>query len=134
MLALTGFVLSARSQARLVDVHPDLRRIVRRAIKLTPVDFMVTDGRRTLKRQKELVAIGATWTLNSRHLTGHAVDLAAVVGNRVRWDWPLYFKLRDAMMAAAAEWETPLEWGGDWPGRQADGPHFQLPWAKYPAP
>jgi peptidoglycan L-alanyl-D-glutamate endopeptidase CwlK len=68
--------------------------------------------------------------MNSRHLTGHAVDLAAVVGTEVRWDWPLYDKLSGFMKAAAKELNIPIEWGGDW--KFKDGPHFQLPWKEYP--
>jgi peptidoglycan L-alanyl-D-glutamate endopeptidase CwlK len=123
--------LSARSRQRLTGVHQDLVRVVLRAAELTEVDFVVTEGVRTLARQKQLVAAGASKTLRSRHLTGHAVDLAAVVGGQVRWDWPLYHKLADAMKRAAAELGVPLEWGGDWRTFK-DGPHFQLPWGAYP--
>ena len=129
---MTGFVLSSRSQNRLLDVHPDLKRVVRRAIKLSEIDFMVVEGRRTLKRQQELVRAGASQTLNSRHLTGHAVDLAAVIGRRVRWDWPLYARLNQAMQQAAEEWAVAVEWGGAWTAFP-DGPHWQLPWLAYPA-
>jgi peptidoglycan L-alanyl-D-glutamate endopeptidase CwlK len=123
--------LSARSRQRLTGVHQDLVRVVLRAAELTEVDFVVTEGVRTQARQKKLVAAGASKTLRSRHLTGHAVDLAAVVGGQVRWDWPLYHKLAGAMKRAAAELGVPLEWGGDWRTFK-DGPHFQLPWGAYP--
>lgn len=125
------FVLGARSLQRLEGVHEDLVAVVRRAIELTEIDFTVTEGLRTKKRQAELVAAGASQTLNSRHLTGHAVDLAALLGGKVRWDWPLYTKLSKAMKAAAAEKGVPIEWGGDWKTFK-DGPHFQLPWKAYP--
>jgi peptidoglycan L-alanyl-D-glutamate endopeptidase CwlK len=126
------FSLGLKSEGRLVGVHPDLVRVVRRALELSEVDFTVLEGLRTLERQKELVAAGASWTMKSRHLTGHAVDLAALLGGQVRWDWPLYHKIAAAMKAAAKELGIPLEWGGDWDPRQLDGPHFQLPWKDYP--
>lgn len=119
-----NFVLSARSRTRLTGVHPALTAVVERAIALTSVDFMVTEGLRTPKRQAELVRAGASRTLNSRHLTGHAVDLAALVDGAVRWDWPLYPRIAGAMKAAAAERGVALIWGGDW--RMRDGPHFEL--------
>lgn len=122
-------MLNVRSEKNLVGVHPDLVKVVRKAAELSEVEFIVTEGLRTLERQKELVAKGASQTLNSRHLTGHAVDLAAVVGTEVRWDWPLYDKLAVAMKQAAKELGIDIEWGGDWKFR--DGPHFQLPIAKY---
>ena len=125
------FKLSRRSLARLEGVHPDLVAIVKRAIEITPVDFGVSEGLRTIQRQRELLASGATTTMNSRHLTGHAVDLVAYVGSEVRWDWPLYDKIAGAMKEAANEQDTPIEWGGDWHSFK-DGPHFQLPWKQYP--
>lgn len=127
----SGFRLSARSEARLNWVHPDLVRVVRRAIEITTVDFAVLEGRRSHEKQQQLMAAGASQTLNSRHLTGHAVDLGAIVAGDVRWDWPLYNRIASAMKAAAAELGVPLEWGGDWTTLK-DGPHFQLPWKEYP--
>lgn len=123
--------LDARAERSLSGVHPDLARIVRRAAEITTVDFTVTEGRRTADRQRRLVRAGASRTLNSRHLTGHAVDLAAKVDGTVRWDWPLYARLAEAMKRAAAELDLPLVWGGDWRSFR-DGPHFELPREAYP--
>lgn len=125
-----GFKLSNQSVGKLQGVHPDLRRVVARAIQISEIDFKVIEGRRSLVRQKELVAAGASQTLNSRHLTGHAVDLVALVNKKVRWDWPLYAIIAKAMKAAAKELNVPLEWGGDWK-KFKDGPHFQLPFKQY---
>ena len=125
--------LSKRSLARLKGVHPDLVTIVERAIEITEVDFGVSEGLRTPARQRKLVASGASTTMRSRHLTGHAVDLVAYVGPRIAWDWPLYYKIADAMKRASTNYfpAIPIEWGGDWKSFK-DGPHFQLPWKKYP--
>lgn len=127
--------LNTASEARLRGVHPDLVRVVRRCAAdwADPeTGFIVTQGLRTLEEQKLLRAKGASRTLRSRHLTGHAVDLAVSVRGQIRWDWPLYAKLAKAMKEAAKKEKVPLEWGGDWTSFK-DGPHFQLPWAKYPA-
>lgn len=123
--------LSSRDRQRLIGVHPDLIRVVELAAQRTPLPFCVLEGVRTAKRQALLVAAGASKTLKSRHLTGHAVDLAALVGGKVRWDWPLYGVLAAAMKAAAETAGVGLEWGGDWRDFK-DGPHFQLPRSKYP--
>jgi len=127
-----GFKLGKRSLERLVGVHPDLVAVVKRAIELTDVDFTVLEGMRTIARQKQLVASGASKTMNSRHLTGHAVDLAPLLGGSVSWDWPLYHRLAPFMKQAAKEVGVPVEWGGDWL-RFRDGPHWQLPFRRYPA-
>lgn len=126
------FRLSQKSIDRLSGVHPDLVAVVKRALEITEVDFAVLEGVRSRARQEQLFKQKATKTMNSRHLTGHAVDLGAYVGGSIRWDWPLYYQIADAMKAAAAELEIPLTWGGDWK-TFPDGPHFELPWAQYPA-
>lgn len=129
--------LNKRSLDNLVGVHPDLVRVVHRGAETTSVNFIVTEGVRTLARQKQLVASGASQTLNSRHIPGgpanlsHAIDVAAVVGGQVRWDWPLYEKIAVAMKLAAQLEGVLVEWGGDWRSFK-DGPHYQLPWSSYP--
>jgi peptidoglycan LD-endopeptidase CwlK len=125
------FNLSPRSLEKMRGVHPDLIQVVKLAITLTTVDFAVTEGLRTLERQKELYNKGASRTLKSRHLTGHAVDLVAYIGTEVRWDWPLFHKLADAMKAAAKELNVAIVWGGDWTSFR-DGPHFELDRKVYP--
>ncbi len=125
------YQLGMSSNHHLLGVHPDLVRVVKRAIEMSEVDFTVLEGVRTKERQAELLAAGASATMNSRHITGHAVDLGAIVAGQVRWDWPLYHKLAATMKKAAAEVGVLIEWGGDWKSFP-DGPHFQLPYKEYP--
>mgnify|MGYP000594314860 FL=1 len=125
------YTLGARSKARLKGVHPDLVKVVERAIQITTVDFTVLEGVRDPQRQRTLVESGASQTLNSRHITGHAVDLGAWVDDQVDWSWPLYHKIAAAMKEAAKQVGVPIEWGGDWRTFK-DGPHFQLPRKEYP--
>ncbi len=125
------YTLGARSKARLKGVHPDLVKVVERAIQITTVDFTVLEGLRDPQRQKKLVESGASQTLNSRHITGHAVDLGAWVDDQVDWSWPLYHQIAKAMKTAASELDVPIEWGGDWRTFK-DGPHWQLPRKEYP--
>lgn len=145
----------ARSKSRLVGVHDDLVEVANIALQLCPVPFIITEGLRTLERQKQLLAAGASKTLKSRHLTGHAVDVAAYVdldgdnmkdpNEAVRWDWPLYYPIAEAFRVAGEQLEIPIEWGGHWRllnnngpvvegdlAKFADGPHFQLPFRDYP--
>lgn len=126
-----SIVLGARSLLRLEGVHPDLVRVIKRAAATSDLDFTVLEGLRTPERQRELMKQGATKTLNSRHLTGHAVDLAPMLGGKVSWDWPLYHRLAKIVKAAAAAEGVPIQWGGDWRTFK-DGPHWELPWKQYP--
>lgn len=125
------FKFSARSMRNLKGVHPDLVKVAVRALEITDIDFGVTEGLRTVDRQRELVAAGASRTMNSRHLTGHAIDVVALIGGEVRWDWPLYARLAVHFKAAAHELQVPITWGGDWP-RFRDGPHYELQRKRYP--
>ena len=122
------YKLSLRSRQRLSGVHPDLVAVVKRAIEITEQDFSVIEGIRHIERQRQLVAKGKSTTMNSRHLTGHAVDL---VPYPVSWEWEYFYPIADAMKTAAKELNVDLEWGGDWKSFP-DGPHFQLSWKKYP--
>jgi len=125
------YKLGPRSKQRLNGVHEDLAKVVERAIEITTVDFTVLEGLRTPERQKVLMEAGASQTLNSRHITGHAVDLGAWIEDEVRWDWPLYHKIASAMKEAAKEAGVAIVWGGDWRTFK-DGPHFELDRRKYP--
>jgi peptidoglycan L-alanyl-D-glutamate endopeptidase CwlK len=142
-------------------VHPDLQAVVRAAnAHIAGLGFIVTEGLRTKERQAELFASGASKTMNSRHLTGHAVDLAATVGGEIRWEMNLYYKLARAVRTASVAHQFSVTWGAFWgelskvaDNEEAlanavalyvarckkagskpliDGPHFELSWAKYP--
>lgn len=145
--------LSLRSYSKLYGVDKKLTQVVQDAIKTTTVDFGVIEGVRSLGRQKELVAQGASQTMKSRHLTGDAVDLMAYIGFRGSWELNLYDNIADSMKLAAQKNNTKIRWGcawhidniADWEGtmeeamldyvdlRRAqgrrpflDGPHFEL--------
>lgn len=132
--------LSPSDERHLKKLHPDLARVIRRAAAMWPHKdqvFFITCSLRTLAEQKKLMASGASRTMRSRHLPGkktglsHAVDLAIKLDGKVRWDWPLFAQMAQTIKAAAKVEKVPVEWGGDWKSFR-DGPHFQLPWAKYP--
>jgi len=140
------FALGTTSKARLEGVHPDLVRVVKRAIQITRQDFSVLEGVREPARQKALYAQGrtapgqiVTWTLTSNHFKrkdgwGYAVDL---IPHPVDWEGPNRFPKFDeiarAMFAAAAELGIAIRWGADWDrdGKprergESDSPHFEL--------
>ena len=150
---MSKFTLGKSSLKELQGVHSDLIAIVTRAIEISAQDFAVHDGIRTLAEQQRLVASGASQTLDSRHITGHAVDLVPFVNGKLRWEWEPIYVIADAVRIAANELGTPLRWGGAWDvaftsstespedlvsgyvtrrrnlGLRAfiDGPHYELP-------
>ena len=152
------FYLSQMSKGRLQGVHPDLVAVVKEAIRLTTQDFYVLEGLRSRQRQYELVQKGKSQTMESRHLTGHAVDLAPypyggdIDGDGIHngADWDQYFPIADAVIKAAVKLNVPVRWGGNWrvtdvrsfngnakqlneaySGSFPDGPHFELPRSYY---
>ncbi len=155
---MAQYKLGKTSSKELQGVHADLVAVVARAIQLTTQDFSVHDGIRTLAEQQQLVAKGASTTLDSRHLSGHAVDLVPYINGKLRWEWEPLYAIADAVRIAARELHKPLRWGGAWDidftsstestedlvtlyvarrkaaGLRAfiDGPHFELPKAFYP--
>ena len=156
----TPFKLGTASRRELRGVHPDLVAVVERAIQLTVQDFGVHDGTRTFAEQKENVARGVSQTLDSRHLSGHAVDLVPYINGKLRWELEPICHIADAVRMASKELNVPIRWGGAWDvafsasseptdelvadyvtrRRQAgkkpfiDGPHYELPKDKYPNP
>lgn len=118
-------MLNKRSLDRLKGVNPDLVEVVLRASNLSSVPFIVTEGIRTIQRQAELVSRGASKTMASKHITGRAVDVAAVVDGKVSWEWKYYAQISVAFKQAAKELGISLRWGGDWKYFK-DGPHFEL--------
>lgn len=147
------FRFGSTSLGRLATVHPKLRQVVHRALELSPIDFMVLEGIRTPERQRELYGQGrttaqctaagisvkyakphlqkVTWTLNSNHFTGRAVDL---VPWPVDWrDLAKFDAIAKAMFAAAKELGIGIRWGADWDQDgnprekgETDSPHFEL--------
>lgn len=128
---MTTFVLGTKSRQSLAGVHPDLIRVVERAIQVTSVDFQVYEGLRTRARQAKLVAQGASQTMDSRHLPGsdglgHAVDLVPLIDfdgdgkAELRWDCNLCYRVADAVRRASLELQVPIRWGGVWDKTLAD--------------
>jgi len=108
------FKLSQRSLSKLEGVDPRLVAVVKRAIELTKVDFGVTEGLRTVERQRELVAAGKSQTMSSKHIEGRAVDLVAYIGSDIAWELNLYDDICDAMAQAAREVGVAIKWGAAW--------------------
>ena len=153
-----SYALGTVSRQNLVGVHPDLVRVVLRAIEITAQDFRVHDGVRSIDEQSALVASGASKTMDSRHLTGHAVDLVPVVNGKLRWEIVPCCAIAESVRTAAKELDIPIRWGACWDARLdlstastedivagygerchrlgkrcfVDGPHFELPKAIYP--
>ena len=126
-----SFKFSKRRLNNLMGVHEDLIRVCELALKYSKYDFIITVGVRTIERQSELFKTGKSRTMNSRHLTGHAIDIAVLEKpGFVTWDFSYYEIVAEAFMRASKELSVPIAWGGDWP-RFRDGPHFELDRKRY---
>ena len=128
---MSNFKFSERSEMNLKGVNLDLIALARHALMLSAVDFAVIDGLRTLEEEKKMVANGKSQTLNSRHLTGHAIDVLAYLGAQSSWDPPLYAEINKGFRQASIALNIPYAWGGDWKTLKDYG-HFELARSKYP--
>ena len=134
------YKLSKRSLNKLKGVHVDLVLVVVRALQICKIDFVVVEGLRTKEQQMTYVNQGKSKTMNSRHITGHAVDLAPWEAGKIPWEDFSKFKLvADAMLQASKELDIPIRWGADWDRDGStedetfiDGPHFELLKSAYP--
>lgn len=134
------FKFSKRSLNNLKGVNPNLVSIAHKALEISTIDFVVIEGLRTVERQRQLVKAGASWTMNSKHITGRAIDVVPWHDGAIRWDWPLFIPIAQAFQSAAEELQIDVTWGGTWKRlngfgeismkslhrSKADGPHFEL--------
>jgi len=125
------FSFGIKSSERLSKVHPDLQKVFNEAIKESPLDFSITQGLRTKEQQKVLFDAGKSQTMNSRHLTGKAVDIAVIKDGEVTWDFKYYQLVSDHIKKIAKDMKIDVVWGGDWVSFR-DGPHFELHRSVYP--
>jgi peptidoglycan L-alanyl-D-glutamate endopeptidase CwlK len=121
---------SKRSLRKMKGVHPELIEVAHKALELTDIDFGVTCGLRTVSEQRKLVSMGKSRTMNSRHLTGHAIDVVAYVNGKVSWEMIHYVRIANAFKMAAKKLGVQIECGADWGW---DGPHIELDRKFYPA-
>lgn len=119
------YAFGTKSADRLSQVHPDLQKVFNEAIKDSPFDFSITEGLRTKERQKALFDEGKSQTMNSRHLTGKAVDIAVIKDGEVTWDLKYYRIVTDHIKSVAKKLDIPIVCGIDWTSF-VDGPHIEL--------
>ena len=147
----SGFKFGSASETAIKGIKPQLEAVVRLALRRSRQDFRVLEGLRTVSRQAQLVRQGASQTMNSKHITGDAVDLVPIVDGKVSWNWQYYYEIARAMQEAAIELGVRIKWGGAWEvlndnripparlmeryaearkraGKKAftDGPHYEL--------
>ena len=126
----------------LKGIHPDLVRVMTKAILTTPVDFTITDGVRTLAMQQALYAKGRTSPgrivtnadgvkNKSNHQIksdgyGYAIDLYPYINGKIDFnDKENKLPVISAHILATANClGVKVEWGGNW--KFLDKPHFQL--------
>lgn len=129
-----AFQFSERSLANLQGVHPDLVRLCNAALARSEIDFGIIEGLRSYARQKLLFEKEppVTWTMKSRHLTGHAIDFLCYVDGVATWAPEYYPKVAQAFKDASVVLEIPIVWGGDWTAPKTDLDHVELDWTSYP--
>lgn len=139
--------LTRRTERNLIGVNVTLARVIVQAIEHFERQYpgkrvVVTEGRRTQARQEELMKAGKSKTLDSKHLTGHAVDVAVLQNGVATWNSRVYTDFANSVAHVAMRHGVNIRWGGSWkwiagpkstmetnrfaPARFFDGPHFEL--------
>lgn len=124
------FKFSRRSMKNLENVDADLKKIFMEVIKYSPYDFAITEGVRTIERQRELVRQKKSWTMNSYHLSGKAVDICVLIDGKANWEYEYYAVIAKIVKFFAEEMcreegkNFSITWGGNW--KQVDACHFQI--------
>ncbi len=128
---------------RFSGVDQRLVDIAQEACQALPFDVIVVEGVRTIQRQRDLYAQGrtkpgkiVTWTMNSKHIDGLAVDLAPYDHETKQILWGDVLKFNDlirSMLRVAAAHKVKIRSGADWnqngvlrENRETDSPHFEL--------
>ena len=119
------FKFSSRSKERLKGVDEKLVDIIETSLMESPYDFGITEGLRTIEKQKEYVKAGKSQTMKSYHLRGKAVDIVIYKDGKVTWDLKYYKEVADVIKSVAKSKGVRITWGGDWK-TLVDGPHFQI--------
>ena len=132
---------NSSSEIKLKGVHPDLVSVIRRAYGYTPKgpDWGIVQGNRTQAQQNALYAQGrtkpgkiVTWTRNSRHIGGYAVDVVHLVDHQFEWkNIAMYRGIAADIKQAGKELGVAVKWGPDI-GITTDFGHYQLDIVKYP--
>jgi peptidoglycan hydrolase-like protein with peptidoglycan-binding domain len=126
-------ILNATSNKKLSTVDPLLREVIEYAASTAPsnIDFQIVQGLRTQAEQNALYAQGrtkpgkiVTWTRNSNHMSGDAVDFQAYVNGKATWDEKAFIPVAQHIKKAAAVKGIKIQWGYDmW---KKDYGHIQL--------
>lgn len=133
---MSKFIFSQRSKNKLIGVNPLLVKIAYRALEISTADFAVIEGVRTLEKQKENVKKGVSKTLNSRHLTGDAIDiLPSAIKPGMDWKPEYFDPVLNAIKQAGDELGIKLRFGKNWKSdpslpvetRFPDYPHIEIP-------
>ena len=125
--------LGNRSRKNMIGLHPVIAFAVEMAIKRTEQDFGILNrgGVRTDAEQAAMYAQGRTtegskitWTKDSYHQYGLAVDLVAYNNGKFNWKTKNYTEITKAMKSVIKEYDLPIEHGYDlW---KKDLPHYQM--------
>ena len=109
------FHFGKRSLNILDTVEEDLRLVMIETIRLTPIDFGITEGMRSLERAEKLKQEGLSKVgTKSKHCYGHAVDIVCYNGKNITWELDFYETVAQVVGEVSGLVDIPIRWGGSW--------------------
>ena len=80
------YKFSTLSEQILNTVHKDLNILAHEVLEISPIDFSITEGYRSKKRQEYLYKTGKSKTLNSKHTELKAIDICPYINNKLDYE------------------------------------------------
>ncbi|AXC40306.1 endolysin [Salmonella phage S133] len=113
-----SFNFGKNSEKQLATVKPELQKVARRALELSPYDFTIVQGIRTVAQSAQNIANGTSFLKDpskSKHVTGDAIDFAPYINGKIDWkDLEAFWAVKKAFEQAGKELGVKLRFGADW--------------------
>lgn len=134
------FRFSKKSLAQLDTVDPRLKALAIQVLSVSPIDFTIIQGRRTVAQSAQNIKNGTSFLSDpskSKHVTGEAIDFAPYVNGKLDWDdREKFWTIAKLFKQEAEKMGIKVRLGADWNGSGSykdevqrgsfDGGHIEL--------
>ena len=123
------WVLSKSGEQKLSTCNTEIQLIIRKALQISPIDFGVSCGHRTVEQQQIEFKAGRSHldgiNKKSKHnlLPSKGIDLYAYVNGKADYSDKYMGILAGVILSIAKDMGIELEWGGNWKSLK-DMPHY----------
>ena len=127
------YSFSNKSKQILNTVHKDLKILAYEVLKISPIDFAITEGYRSQVKQEYLYKTSKSKTLKSKHTELKAIDICPYINNKLDYEATNdLFIIVGLFIAKAKELNINIRVGALWDNNSiknnsfVDGWHIEL--------